>query len=130
MSVLVPRYSHKAICHETPQEGTVLSPLWDRDHPLFDREEFMQERKKIRGKKIMNEQEIEYFTSRQEESLSRKEDRVLEQMQADLEKVLHSVLWSVALETSHMRHLSATLNDRTYFGRPSNLSPAGACQVS
>lgn len=70
------------------QAGTALSPLWDRDHPLFSREENVQERKRfVRSKGSVNDEDIELFASRQEEYQSRKEDQIRQQTQADMEKV-------------------------------------------
>jgi hypothetical protein len=70
------------------QSGSSLSPLWDRDHPLFSREENVRERSRfVRSKGFLNDEDMELFASRQEEYQSRKEDQIWHQTQADMEKV-------------------------------------------
>ena len=91
------------------QQGTTLSPLWDRDHPLFSREEYIRERQRfVRSKKSLSDQDIEDFTTRQQDYQSRKDEQIWDHMQADLEKVMCTSLQSFARKSDMRELLSPT----------------------
>ena len=71
------------------QGGTVRSPIYDRDHPLFNREEYEQERRHIVGGycgTTRTEREISEFGKRQMEAYRAKEELRQAKLESELEK--------------------------------------------